>query len=131
MLILFQLNASTGRNVCRFSLNPNSMVKNFQDYRIKSVHWTCHIGLSVQEQTKKQGLNDSFEKGKGFTLVLAGKTVKSFLRDGFSNRGDSKFLPTGWNKKKLVLMESKLFGKNLSSQYNAKCTLKVSYWPLY
>ena len=69
-------------------------------YKIQSIHWTYQIGLSIQQETKKQGQNYCYEKGKGFTLafgweasllfseglilqlILAGKTFNSFLLDG-------------------------------------------------
>ena len=43
--------------VFRFSLN-------------QSVHWICHISLYIQEKTKKQGQNDSYENGIGFALAV-------------------------------------------------------------
>ena len=71
-------------------------------FRIQSVKLTYHIGLSIQQETKKQGQNDCYEKGtcstlyvgwedsefihEGFILklLLAGETLNSFLLDGIS-----------------------------------------------
>ena len=104
LILLFYLNAASERNLCRFSLNPNCLVKICPAYRIQSVHWTYHVGLSIQEETKKQGQNDWYVKGKGFTLavgwednelfpeglifklLLAGETLNSFLLDGIKKK---------------------------------------------
>ena len=37
-----------------------------------------HIGLSFQEEKKKQGQNDSIEKGKGFTLAVGWEDSEIF-----------------------------------------------------
>ena len=84
--------------------------------------------MASQQETKKQGQNDCYEKGTALTLadgwedsefipegfilklLLAGETFNSFLLDGIS-------------KKNLLLLffsESKLIGKHLSSLYNTK-----------
>ena len=71
-------------------------------FRIQSVKWIYHIGLSIQQETKKKGQNDCYDKGTGLTLavgwedsefiperfilklLLAGETFNSFLMDGIS-----------------------------------------------
>ena len=79
-----------------FSLNPNCLVKICPAYRLQIVQWTHHIGLSIEQEKKKQGQNYCFEKRKGFTfavswehsegwilkLLLAGETFNYFLLDG-------------------------------------------------
>ena len=78
-------------------------IENLTAYRIQSVHWKYHIGLFVHQETKKQGPNDCYEKGKTFTvaigwtdcelfpkglilnLLLAGETFNSFQMDGIAN----------------------------------------------
>ena len=78
-------------------------IENLTAYRIQSVHWKYHIGLFVHQETKKQGPNDCYEKGKAFTvaigwtdcelfpeglilnLLLAGETFNSFQMDGIAN----------------------------------------------
>ena len=47
-------------------------------YKIQSVHCTYHIGLSIQQETKKQGQNDCYEKGKGFTLAVGWEDSEIF-----------------------------------------------------
>ena len=76
-------------------------------YRIQSVHWTNHIGISIQEETKKQGYNFCFVKGKGFTLVVGWKDSNIFLEGLILNflwDGETlnSFLLDG-NKKNVVL----------------------------
>ena len=78
-------------------------IKNLTAYRIQSVHWKYDIGLFVHQETKKQGPNDYYEKGKAFTvtigwtdcelfpeglilnLLLAGETFNSFQMHGIAN----------------------------------------------
>ena len=36
------------------------------------------MGLSIQEETKKQGQNNSFENGKGFTLAVGWEDSELF-----------------------------------------------------
>ena len=102
MLILFHSNASTGGNLCRFSLITYLLVKICPAFRIQSVKWKYHIGLSIQQETNKQGQINCCEKGTGLTLavswedsefipegsflkmILAGETFISFLLDGIS-----------------------------------------------
>ena len=84
----------------RFSLNSNCLVKICPAYRIESVQWRYHIGLFIHQETKKQGQNNCYDKGKAFTspvgwkdsklfcewlivkLLLAGETLNSFQLDG-------------------------------------------------
>ena len=79
-------------------------IENLTAYRIQSVHWKYHIGLFVHQETKKQGPNDCYEKGKAFTvaigwteselfpeglilnLLLAGETFNSFQMDWIENQ---------------------------------------------
>ena len=99
----FHLNASTGRNLCRFSLNTNCWVNICTAFGIQSVRWAYHIGLSIKQETKKQEQNDCYKKGKYLTLavgledteffpegfilklLLAGERFNSFLLDEISN----------------------------------------------
>ena len=67
MLILFHLNASTGKNLCKFLLIKKMLVIICPAFRIKSIKQTYHIGISIQQETEKQGQNDFFEKGKGLS----------------------------------------------------------------
>ena len=70
-------------------------------FRIQNLQLTYHIGLSIQQETKKQGQNDFYEKGTGLTvavgwgfilkLLLAGEKFNSFLLDGISKK-NSLFL---------------------------------------
>ena len=93
-------------------------------FRIQSVKRTCHFGLSIQLETKKQGHNDCYEKGTGFNSVVgwedseftsegfilklmwAGETFNSFLLDE---------IETHYLSLSCFFSESKLIGKNLSS----------------
>ena len=86
--------------LCRFSLITHFLVKICPAFRIQSVKWTCHIGLSIQQETKKQGQNDCYEKGTDLTfnvcwedsefipyqfifkLLSAGEILNSFLLNG-------------------------------------------------
>ena len=58
MLIPVHLSASTGRNVCRFSLNQNRMVKVCPAYRNK-VYTECVILASLLK--KRQRNKDQFK----------------------------------------------------------------------
>ena len=52
-------------------------------FRIQSVKWTYHIGLSIQQETNKQGQNERYEKGTGLTLAV-GWEDREFFPEGFS-----------------------------------------------
>ena len=98
--------------------------ENLSSFRIQSVKLTYHLGLSIQQETKKQRQNICYEKGTGLTLavsredgefipeglilkvMLAGETFNSSLLDGFSKHFSISFL---------VFSESKLISENLSS----------------
>ena len=87
----------------KFSLITHLLVKICPAFRIQNVKLIYHIGLSIQQETKKQRQNNCYEKGTGLTLavswedsefipeglilklMLAGETFNSFLLDGFSN----------------------------------------------
>ena len=91
------------KQIVRFSLNSNCLLKTCPAYRIQSVHWKYHIGLFIHQETKKQGQNNCDEKGKAFTLavgwedselfpkgliwklLLAWETFNSFQLDGIVN----------------------------------------------
>ena len=61
------------------------------------VYTECAILASLfKKRQRNKDKIKALKKGKASLWLLAGKTVKSLLMDGFSNWGDSKFLPTGW-----------------------------------
>ena len=84
------------------SLITHLLVKICPALRKQSVKGTYHISISIQQETKKQGQNNCYEKGTGLTLtvssedsefipegfvlklILAGDTFNSFLLDGIS-----------------------------------------------
>ena len=43
---------------------PSCLVKICPAYIMQSVHWTYRIGLSIQQETKKQGQMTDMSKGK-------------------------------------------------------------------
>ena len=46
---------------------------------------SCHIGLSVQRETKNYDQNGCYENEKTSFWLMDGETIKWFLRDGLSN----------------------------------------------
>ena len=66
--------------------------------RIQSVNGTSHVGLSIQQKTKKQGQNDCYEKGAGLTLAVGWEDSELFP-DGFSLKlllAGETFIPCYW-----------------------------------
>ena len=119
MLILFHLIASTGRNVCRFSLNPNRMVKIRQAYRTKfftlSVpYWLLYSRRDKETRKKiqllkRERLHFGFWLGRQWNLCWwmdsqIEETVNPFLLDG------------NWTKQLLWERERLHFGFWLGSQ---------------
>ena len=64
-------------NLCMFLLNTHFLVKIRQAFRIQNVKWTYDIGLFIQQETKKQGQNDCYEKGR-CQVVLTKRLCKVF-----------------------------------------------------
>ena len=62
----------------RFSLNPNCLVN--------IVHWKYHVGLFIHQETKKQGQNNCYEKGKTFTLAVGWEVSELFPEIKFKNK---------------------------------------------
>ena len=104
---LFHSKASTGRNVSRFSLNPNCLVKICPFYIIQCIDWTYHICLYIQEDRKIRPTEWLWERerllfgcwlGREWTLS---RGIHSLTAVGW---GDLKFLPNWWNKKEKIIM---------------------------
>ena len=112
--------ASTRRNVCRFSLNQNRKVEVCPAYRNKVYTENVILASPLKKRQRNREKFKAFEKGKGFLWLLTGKMVISFLRDGFSNWGDSKFIPAGWKLNTFILNRFSL---------NPNCLVKI--FPAY
>ena len=68
---------------------------------------------------KRQRNKDKMKRVKASLWLLAGKTGKYLLRDGFSNWGDGKFTPTEGNLKKV-------FSSSLNRpSLNPNCLVKI------
>ena len=56
--------------LCWCSLLTHLLVKICPAFRIQSLKLTYHIGLSIQQETKKQGQNYCYEKGTDLTVAV-------------------------------------------------------------
>ena len=85
MLIPFYLSASTRRNVCRFSLNLNRMVKFAQliEYKVYNEH-VIFASLFRRRERNKDKIK-AFKMQKASLCLLTGRMAKYFLRDGCSD----------------------------------------------
>ena len=56
-----------------------------QAFRKQSLKWRYHIGFSIKQETKKDDKMTAMRKGQALLMLLARKTVNSFLRNLVSN----------------------------------------------
>ena len=103
MLVLFHYNAFTGRNLYKFSLITHLLVKICPAFRIQSVKWTYHIGLSIQQETKKKRTKWLlWERDRpNFVCWLRRQWIHSWgiYSQTAVGWGDILLLPNGWNFK--------------------------------
>ena len=62
----------------RFSLNPNCFVRICPANRVQSIHRKYNIGIFIHQETKKQGQNNCYEKGKAFNLAVGWEDSELF-----------------------------------------------------
>ena len=100
MLILFHLNAFTGRNLFRFSLITHWLVKICPAFRIQSVICTNHSIRDKETRTRTKWL--LWERDRpNFGCWLRRQWIHPWgiYSQTAVGWGDILFLPTGWNLK--------------------------------
>ena len=85
MIILFSLRCFFWEKFMYVFTEYKLVGKIGQAFRIQSLKWTYHIGFSIKQETKKDNKMTTMRKGQALLMLLAGKTVNSFLRNLVSN----------------------------------------------